>query len=531
MADTATKGFITGAVINARNTEIFVAKETSVGTLVYPSASGAVTVTEVTFAQTAGYSDVEAIRSSRTPIDKVFNRMDYGTFSVTLSAMPVQASTAGAGNIAAPQNEGLMLEMALGKVTDTTVESPDVNAVTCSNASDATPSVLTVTSGHGFKVGDMIKVDGITGTGMTAAQLATVSVNGVTNTTLTTDMELNGKTIGGTITVDLNCVRYELAKNIGSFSMWMNRESSDGYAKIQHALAGCTVDTMSTSFDKSGELQYTFSGQCSRIYRGGTFGIDADLATSSTASISGDTTLVTGFNPSDVIFSGMKFNIMASDTKTFYAETWVVTAVHATDGTITVTGQTPAATVDSDTAICMPVLPTHATQTDSQVVSKRSGAVYFGSKNGMNTSTAARASANLLPVKTASLDMSQAIETPLLEELNGTDFPEAAFLPGLRSSTGSFQLVVRGDDQRQYEKIRKNDRSSLVFKVGDSTKETYMEFYIPHAQSEVPADSDVDGAPAQDFSFTALEPELLLMSATGTEKAEAEFRIWYKPHQ
>ena len=112
MADTATRALVTGAVINARNTEIFVAKETSVGTLVYPSASGAVTVTEVTFAQTAGYSDVEAIRSSRTPIDKVFNRMDYGTFSVTLSAMPSQVTSAGT-SIVAPQNEGLMLEMAM----------------------------------------------------------------------------------------------------------------------------------------------------------------------------------------------------------------------------------------------------------------------------------------------------------------------------------------------------------------------------------------------------------------------------------
>ena len=149
----------------------------------------------------------------------------------------------------------------------------------------------------------------------------------------------------------------------------------------------------------------------------------------------------------------------------------------------------------------------------------------------MNTSSGAKATANLLPVKTASLDMSQAIETPLLEELNGTDFPDAAFLPGLRSSTGSFQLVVRGDDQKQYEKIRKDDRSSLVFKVGDSSKETYIEFYIPHAQNVVPADSDVDGAPAQDFAFTALEPQLDNMAATGTEKAEAEFRIWYKPHQ
>ena len=528
MATSATRALVTSAVVNARNTEIFVAKETSVGTLVYPSASGAVTVTEVTFAQTAGYTDVEAIRSSRTPIDKVFNRMDYGTFSVTLSAMPKQVANAGT-SIAAPQNEGLFLEMAMGKVTDTDVDSPDVNAVSISAMTNANPSVITLTAGHGFKVGDVVKLAGVSGTDLSASGLATVIIDGVTNTTLTTDLQMNGKSISlSTATVDLNCVRYELAKNIGSFSMWMNRESSDGYAVIQHALAGCTIDTMSTSFDKSGELQFTFSGQCSRIFRGGSFTFDADIPASSTTSISGETT---DFNPADVTFPGMKFDVMNSSNKTMSGETFVVSSTHATDGTVTVDSITPSGAIESDTGIAQPVLPSHSTQADSQVVSKRSGAVFFGTKNSMNTASGAKATANLLPVKTASLDMSQAIETPLLEELNGTDFPDAAFLPGLRSSTGSFQLVVRGDDQKQYEKIRKDDRSSLVFKVGDSTKETYIEFYIPHAQNEVPADSDVDGAPAQDFAFTALEPQLDNMAATGTEKAEAEFRIWYKPHQ
>ena len=533
MATSATRALLTGAVVNARNTEIFVAKETSVGTLVYPSASGAVTVTEVTFAQTAGYTDVEAIRSSRTPIDKVFNRMDYGTFSVTLSAMPKQVASAGT-SIAAPQNEGLFLEMAMGKVTDTDVDSPDVNAVSASAMTAANPSVITVTAGHGFKVGDVVKLGGISGTDLSAAGLATVNIDGVTNTTLTTDLNMSGKTLSlSSATVDLNCVRYELAKNIGSFSMWMNRESSDGYAVIQHALAGCTIDTMSTSFDKSGELQFTFSGQCSRIFRGGSFTFDADIPASSTTSVSGETN---DLNPSDVTFEGMRFDVMNSSNKTMAGEVFVVSSTHATDGTVSVTAVgggaiTPSGAIESDTGIAQPVLPSHSTQADSQVVSKRSGAVFFGAKNSMNTASGAKATANLLPVKTASLDMSQAIETPLLEELNGTDFPDAAFLPGLRSSTGSFQLVVRGDDQKQYEKIRKDDRSSLVFKVGDSTKETYIEFYIPHAQNEVPADSDVDGAPAQDFAFTALEPQLDNMAATGTEKAEAEFRIWYKPHQ
>ena len=529
MATSATRALLTSAVVNARNTEIFVAKETSVGTLVYPSASGAVTVTEVTFAQTAGYTDVEAIRSSRTPIDKVFNRMDYGTFSVTLSAMPKQVTSAGT-SIAAPQNEGLFLEMAMGKVTDTDVDSPDVNAVVITGLTAANPAVATVGANHGFKVGDVVQIANVGGSDAADANKSVVNITAVGATTVTTDLQLNGKTVtvSGSTTMDLNCVRYELAKNIGSFSMWMNRESSDGYAVIQHALAGCTIDTMSTSFDKSGELQFTFSGQCSRIFRGGSFTFDADIPNSSLTAVSGETT---DLNPADVTFPGMRFDVMNTSNKTMAGESFVVASTHATDGTVTVNSITPSGAIESDTGIAQPILPTHSTQSDSQVVSKRSGAVFFGAKNSMNTASGAKATANLLPVKTASLDMSQAIETPLLEELNGTDFPDAAFLPGLRSSTGSFQLVVRGDDQKQYEKIRKDDRSSLVFKVGDSSKETYIEFYIPHAQNEVPADSDVDGAPAQDFAFTALEPQLDNMTASGTEKAEAEFRIWYKPHQ
>jgi hypothetical protein len=498
----------TNQVLINRSKSVFIKEETTAGTLAYPTASDYVILaSEPSLEQQQSTTAVSAMRSSRTANSTISNGFNYGSFSgLTISARP-----SGTKGTAPTAGEKALLRAALGKVTDSSTTG--VNAVSISAITKADPGVITVPSTHGFKKGDKIKVGSCSQTEFNGSHV----VASVTSTTITTETDTSSYAAAATDgDVTLDMVRFELAEELPTFSIWVVTDtgsSTTGGAVIE-AAAGCQINSLSTSISKDGELQYTFAGDFSRLYYGGTATLSATAANAATT-----LTFDSGaYDVDNLFFVGQKVNIIDPAGTVTLDSAVSITAVNSTGNTLTVDALSVTSGPLPVGSIVSPYVP--AGTISGSVLAQRKANVYLGSADTDygHSGSDLIISGNKVTATGASVSLSQNLQKPLEKELTGDDYPGVGFIPENREVSGDVSLAFRMNDQNYYQDLKTTPRRSLAVTIGD-TDGSIIEFYLPKVFMPVPTNSEDSGARVLNMSFTAEEP------SAGTEE---EFKLIYR---
>ena len=484
-------------------------EETTAGTLAFPSASDYLVLKDFpSFEQSPNNTTIQDIKASRTTTDKTFNYFNYGSFS----GLNISARPSGTAGTAPTASEKTLLKAALGKVTDSSTTG--VSAVSISGITQASPAVITVTdANHGFKAGHKITAANCTETDFNISYVV-ASVSGVNITTETDASGFGGAATDGDITLAMTS--FTLDKELPYFSTWMLTETGAAASGggVLEAASGCQINSFSCSLAKDGEVQYSFGGDFSRLYYGGTGTLSATAADSATT-LTFDSA---SYDVDELFFVGQKVNIIdPAGTVTLDAPV-SVTAVNSTGNTLTVDALSVTSGPLPVGSIVKPYLPTGTIS--GSILSQRTAKAYLGTADtGYGQASGDLfTSGNQILANSASVDLSQNLQKPVETEMDGNEYPSAAFIAENRELTGSLDHVFRIDDQKYYQSIKTTPRRALGYSVGE-TAGSIIDFYLPKVFVDVPGNSQSEGARVQNFPFEAIEP------AAGEEE---EFMIVYR---
>lgn len=494
-------------LVIARCKNVFIKEETTPGTLVLPSASDFIIMTDFpTMDQQQDTTPVEAVQCSRTRLEVVFNNFGYGT----LTGLSVSARVPGTAGSSPTAGQKTLLKAALGKVTDSSTSTVDAIAISAGTA--ANPVVLTV-GAHTFQKGDKVTIANCTETDFNGDHV----LASVTSTTLTT--ETDGSLYGGAASdgdVTLNMARFELAEELPYFSVWMSNEtgSSTTGGAVMMAFAGCQINAFDVEFAKDGELQYVFGIDFQRRYFAGTAELSATLATSGTTMTFDSAT----YDVDNLFFVGQQVNIIDPAGSATLDSPVTVSAVNSGANTVTI----GAASITNGPmpigAIVSPYLPVGVIS--GNIIEQRNNKIYLGPADtdyGQASGDLIEATYNLLS-KTGSISLAQTLQKPLEKELTGDEYPSAQFIPDTRDVTGNVTIAFRMNDQNYYQSLATTPRRALAFTVGN-TEGSIIEFYLPKSFLNIPTDSVEEGNTILDIAWNAIEPSL---------GAERELMIVYR---
>lgn len=502
-----------------RSKSVFVTLETTAGTPALPSANEFILLNDFpSYDQQQDTTNVSTLRNSRTTTDKIFNNFSFGTFSgVSISARP--SGTAGTKPTLGESN---LLEAALGHVTDSTTSG--VSAVVITGGTQGATTVYNVAS-HGFRVGDTMTVSG---DGDATYNVADQLVTAVTATTITTNLNSTGAgaapAASGSPVTSIALTRYTLCEELPYFTMWFFTETGisncDGGGnvtggRVLECLAGCQISSMSIEIAKDGELQYSFDGEFQRRYISGPSVTDA-ITSNGATTISIDS----AYSPAELYFVGQQVQILhvsGTETMTGGATISAVNASSITVGAVTLSGDMPVGSI---------VIPYHPTGVISgSVLAQRNAVACFaasdtayGTDTGDILESTTPGSGFAILATSASINLSQNLQKPTEKELTGNAYPSAQFILENREISGEMMLVFRLKDQNYYEAIANTPNRAYCFRVGD-TKGSIIDAYMPRAFTDVPVDSQDNGARIQTFEFETIEP---------TAGVERELTIYYR---
>lgn len=448
----------------SRKQKVFVKKETTVGTLIFPATGDLILPAgNASINQTPEFTDSEELRDTLDIVDQFPNARPAGSWSIPMYFRP--SATLGSQPQGGPLFESL--QGGIGASTFTIAANVAIDAVSIpftTLAGDRLPKKGVIT----------IESENIYYTSVTMETTTT----GTFTIPATGGRAYNGTTAAihnGSVTSIEGCalksVFYIQETTSPSFSIWMKSDH------LVQGMSGCTASECSIELNNEGAVMFNFSGEGMEMVWAGTSA--AASATSTTALVVDDAKLYS---------AGARIYNVTTGATNADAGYEIISIDYLTD-TLTL-GSAITASANDVIAGYLPA----GTSKEDPILSKDTAITIDGAEAKFRTST---------------LTVS-APKDYLLDEV-GTEYPEE-YVENVRSITADFNLYCKKETVKYIYDGYEGNEFALNITLGDTAK-SILELYFPRCRTSAPEIGN-DGA------VMTLSMNMTALGTTGEDSCE-----------
>lgn len=279
---------------------------------------------------------------------------------------------------------------------------------------------------------------------------------------------------------------------------------------------GTMVTGGSLEISREGVMTWNLNTRSSQIRYGGT----SEVSASTEDGVSSTLTNITVSNAGDVMFVGMKFNILSGQTGTYGQTMYSELEVAGITGDV-VTFETDPALFGTSIALgdfIVPHLPDGATISYAPIP-QGTASIYLAPVNSVIGTGVGELfnDANKFLATSFSLNVEKNLADPGLNELNGLYYPAPTYVAQEYNIDGSMEMVVRPNETFRFNQALNTPEQSLGVKIeGPSGRLIYIA--IPSARISFEG-TEVDGAEGATMNW-------MLTQGTSADDAAA-FKLIY----